>query len=109
MKKDCCSIPYLGLNSLEKWRTFFNDDCCIHDDFYNQGWTVYQGVVIKARTRKFADDFWLTLMNKRCKQYEDRYGVMAYDAAADMHIAVRSFGWKPWLKLTFRRWRNRYA
>lgn len=106
-RNDCCSIPYLGFNTLEKWRTFFNDDCCKHDDLYNQGWTVHNEVVIKARNRRFADDWWHNLMIQRAQEYEDRYGVFAFHAAYDMHKAVRRFGWRPWRLKTFKRWRNR--
>ena len=101
MRKDCCSIPHLGIETLEKWRELFNEACCYHDDMYSGA--------VYAKSRAEADERFYSALIAVARQYEDRYGYMGYTAAHDMYVAVRSFGWKAWRLSTFKRWRNRYV
>lgn len=109
-KTDCCSIPRYGIKNvatLGKWASLMNPACCKHDELYQRGWTTSNGVVIKARRRRDADEWFFNLMLKIAREHEDRYGVMGYHAARDMYWAVRTFGKWAWIKSTFRRTLNR--
>ena len=109
-RKDCCSIPRYGkknFKTLSSWSKLFNDACCAHDDLYQRGYTVYQGVTIKASSRRFADEWFYNQMLKIAKDHEHRYGGLGYHAARDMYHAVRKFGYWAWFKQTLKR--RRYA